>query len=60
MLIELELYEKNIPCPLIDRIFLDTETGGISTMPVMAEWGQDKDSLLAQYILRCYKGSNHK
>jgi len=57
-LIELQLTAKDVACPVVNRLFYDTETGGISTMPVMAERGQDKDSELAKHIAWAIKRQN--
>jgi hypothetical protein len=50
MLIELQVKMPGVGVPVIDRVFFDTETGGISTMPALAERGNDKDSDLARHI----------
>jgi hypothetical protein len=60
VLIELEIKEKNVDCPIVNRLFFDNKSGGISTMPVMAERGADKDSEVAKFIARSIQSSNYK
>jgi hypothetical protein len=51
-LIELDIVVRghNTKSPLVSRLFFDKESGGISTMPVLAERGTDKDTALAKEI----------
>lgn len=51
-LFELSIHVKGYEhqAPVISRLFFDAKSGGVSTIPVLAERGKDKDSQLAKDI----------
>ena len=54
MLIKITMYQENIACPILDDWYLNTETGGFSSSPVMSERGKNKECAVAQMLLYSY------